>query len=338
MKRFVFPLFLTLTFSCAAPIDAYYTLRGMKVVDTSLDPYMPPAKHLEEGICKLHEGDLLEARRQFFILQQNFPRSDEASDSLFYLGVVEYCLCEWDVANNYLSDYLKSKNATDRFRESIELKYAIAERYRCGHKKRMFGQRCLPKCIGGEMEALDIYDEVSSSLPADELAAKALFGKGLLLFDIGEYGDSVECFQLLIRRFPKHELGIEGYMQITAVYREQCEKEFQNPDILALAQINLKRFAQDFPKEERVAIAAKKVQQIREIYARGLYETGSFYERKDLPKAAVVYYKSAISQFPHTSVAHACWCRLQEIAPEELAGMQEEDEEPSEDNDVETNE
>ena len=94
-----------------------------------------------------------------------------------------------------------------------------------------------------------------------------------------------------------------AYLCINRVYVEQSLSEFQNPDLLALAQINYRKFARDFPKEERLAEAEADIHAIKEIYARGLYDTGQFYERVSKPKASVIYYLNAIKQFPDTHVA-----------------------------------
>jgi hypothetical protein len=54
---------------------------------------------------------------------------------------------------------------------------------------------------------------------------------------------------------------------------------------------------------------------MKEIFATALYETGQFYERKKEPKASVLYYHNAITQFPDTKVAQSCKERLAELQP-----------------------
>ena len=124
-----------------------------------------------------------------------------------------------------------------------------------------------------------------------------------------------DSFQLLIRRFPKHELAPECYLYISKIYLEQSWYEYQNPDILAFAEINYRRFEKDFPREERLCEIQADLVAIKEIYAAGLYETGNFYERVRRPRAAVIYYHDAIHQFPDTCVAELCRERLDCLDP-----------------------
>ncbi len=75
----------------------------------------------------------------------------------------------------------------------------------------------------------------------------------------------------------------------------------------------MKRFSQDFPKEDKIAITKQKVQDIKEVYARGLYDTGQFYERTHHPQASALYYANAIKQFPDTKIADQCSRRLKAL-------------------------
>ena len=92
---------------------------------------------------------------------------------------------------------------------------------------------------------------------------------------------------------------------------EQSATEFQNPDVLEFAQINLRRFKHDFPKEPRISQVEEDVLAIKEIYAKGLYDTGLFYERVGKPHASRIYYQNAIKQFPETHIAQLSQKRLE---------------------------
>lgn len=65
--------------------------------------------------------------------------------------------------------------------------------------------------------------------------------------------------------------------------------------------------------EERLEEAENNVEEIKEIYARGLYDTGQFYERVKKPRASIIYYKNAIKQFPDTQIAQLCQERLEAL-------------------------
>ena len=155
-------------------------------------------------------------------------------------------------------------------------------------------------------------------MPHSEIAVQALFSKACLLWTQQLYRESTDSFKMLARRFPKHELAPESYLLINQVYLEQSKVELQNPDLLDFAQINVRKFQADFPNDERLSQAEANVLAIKEVYARGLFNTGSFFQRIRKPQAAVIYYQQAMVEFPETITADWCRRRLSKLCPEAL--------------------
>lgn len=304
--RYWFCFFLLLT----STAEAAYVLKGYKLVDADEVATLPAQDHFNLGKKAIDAGDWPEAVRQYRMVTSSFPNSSFAAESYFYLGVAYYNLREFDFANDAFSGYLHAKSNPRFFQEAVEYKCSIADQLAGGARRRIWGTKKLPKWASGSTLALKIYDEVIAALPSHDIAARALYSKGTLNWQLKHYRDSVEAFQMVIKRFPKNELAPESYVAISKVYREQSQYEFQNPDVLAFAQINLRRFKQDFPREERIAEVESDLLAIKEIYAKGLYDTGQFYERIHQPKASVIYYHNAIDQFPETQVAELCRQRL----------------------------
>ncbi|MDP1880867.1 MAG: tetratricopeptide repeat protein, partial [Parachlamydiaceae bacterium] len=233
-----------------------------------------------------------------------------AVEASFYLGVCYYEMKEYDFANVEFSSYLKASSHPVYFEEAVQYKFCMAERLKCGMKRRPFTFRYLPKCLKGEDLALTIYDEVVVALPNHELTVQALHSKAALLRTMREYRLCIETYQTIIRRFPSNPTVPVCYMEIANTYIEQSRYEFQNPDILALAELNAKKFSEDFPRDENVPYVNDSVLKIKESYARGLCNLGLFYERTGHPEAAMIYFQSAIEEFPDTHVAEYSRSRL----------------------------
>lgn len=170
--------------------------------------------------------------------------------------------------------------------------------------------RYLPKWVSAQDSALEIYDEVVAALPNHALTIQALLSKADLLCRMEEYRECIDTYQLIIRRFPKHEIIPSCYLKIAESYYEQSRYEFQNPDILALAELNVRKFKNDFPRDEGIEAAEQTICQIKELYAKGLCDLGLFYERMEKPEAAAIYFQSSIEEFPDTKVARFCRSRL----------------------------
>lgn len=153
-------------------------------------------------------------------------------------------------------------------------------------------------------------------VPTHDLAAHALYEKGHLLQKMQDYKIALESYQTLIKRFPKHSLTPEAYLAVNEAYYEQSFSEYRNTDLLDMALINLKKFMQNFPRDERVEQAKNYFASMKEIHAKGLYDIGMFYERTNKPKASVIYYVTALEKFPESNSSELCKERLRHLQGE----------------------
>lgn len=296
-------------------LPAAYTLKKGRLVNVEEIARYSAQEHFALGCTAIDAEDWCEAAKQFHIVITNFPTTSYGQESHYYMGICHYNLNEYDFANESFTQYLKLQSNPRFFQETVEYKFAIAERFKEGAKRRFFGTKKLPKWACGKSNAIQIFDEVVAAVPCHDIAARALVSKGCLLWEWRDYRAAIESFQMVIRRFPKHELAPECFLYISRVFLAQSVVEFQNPDILAFAEINLRKFKQEFPREDRISEAECNVQSIKEVYARGLYDTGRFYERTCKKAAAIIYYKNAIHQFPDTCIAVLCRDRLACLDP-----------------------
>lgn len=296
-------------------VEGTYLWKKGRLVDVSDVATMSAEDHMTAGksafeMCLWHD-----AATNFRVISINFPASPQAEEANFLLGIALYNLEEYEESNTAFSSYLKASSAPERFQEALEYKFAIAEAFSNGAKRRFFGVRKLPKWASGEQLALEIYDEIIAAMPTGDLAACSLYSKGALLYRQQDYVGSIDAFQLLVRRFPKNELAPACYVAISRVYLKRAKSEFQNPDLLAMAQLNERRMVTHLPRHDMLAVVANNVAEMKEGYAKGLYDTGCFYERVDKPEASLLYYRNAIHQFPDTKVALLCQRRIDLLAP-----------------------
>lgn len=295
---------------CINQAHAAITIRGGKIYDADDLASLTVEEHYALANEAYQAENWSEAAKQYRIVAYNFPDTPEGEESKFFVGVAYFYDEDYDAANEEFSRYLRCHSHPKYFEQAIEYKFLVAEAFKCGARRRPFGYRKLPCILPGTETAIETYDQVIATVPCHDLAAQALFSKANLHWSCREYREAIECFQILIKRFPKHELTPDCYLSINRVYLEQSQREFQNPDILQFAQLNLRKFKQEFPGEERLCDAEADVLAIKEVYAKGLFDTGQFYERKNQPTASIIYYKKAIRQFPETSISQLCKERL----------------------------
>lgn len=254
------------------------------------------------------------------VVLYNFPHSPLAQEIPFQVGQAYLKMGQFELANQTFTAYLHEARSPKFFEEALKYKLQIADYFREGGKRRLFGSHKLPALLPADDEALEIYDEIIATLPHHEMAARALIGKGKVQVRLEEFKESIESFQLLIRRFPGHELAAEAYLQINKTYLEQCKAEHLDPDLLDLAEVNLRKFQQAFPRDGRVVEAKEAWKAMAELFAAALFETGEFYERTKKPTASAIYYRKILSSYPETQTALKARERLHEIdPPDEMA-------------------
>lgn len=292
-----------------------YTVKGGKVMNVEEVATLSVQDHHSLLLEAMQEQKYDEAIRQANIIIKNFPETPFYQESFYFLGAAYFGLEDYDIASEHLSTYLRKQTALQHFRDAIELKFQIAEKFRGGYKKHIGGMEFLPKWMPAKDEALKIYDEVISALPNDDLAAKALYGKGVLQLEDQEFTASVETYQTLIRRFPKHPLAPDAYVEIGRVYLSQSQEKYPDADCLDLASINLRKFRQDFPMDPRVEEAEKIFGSMQEVFADSFYEIAQFYERSKKPHASILYYSKIIKSFPNTQSAELSKKRLNVLRP-----------------------
>jgi outer membrane protein assembly factor BamD (BamD/ComL family) len=308
-------IFVFILIALFQPLHGVKNVKSKKQAQGESLNILAPQEHFRLGTQALQDQQWAAAASHFSTVADHYPKSPYCQEALFHLGIAYYNLGELDQANEALTRYLQESVAPNNFEEAISYKFEIAEHFRAGAKRRIFGYRSMPKWLSGTESALDIYDEVIAALPNHELGGNALFCKGLLQWQMKMYKEGIESFQKFIKRFPKDEKGSQAYLNIAKIYLQESQVEQQNSDLLAFAEINLRHFEEDFPRDERLEAAKLELLAVKEVYAKGLWETGQFYERLGKPKASILYYRKAVNEFPETKIAELCRGRLRKFYP-----------------------
>ncbi len=248
------------------------------------------------------------------VIIRNYPESSFTKEALFCLGVAYFNLKDYEASNRYFTRYLKDDFNPKYFEEIMHYKFSIAQNFKNGAKKRLFGWKNGPKILVAKEDALALFDEIIASMPMHDLAVKSLFEKGQLLFDFEEYKDSIATFEQLIERFEKHELSIESFIEIGKVYLKQTTYKRQDPDLLDLAELNLQKMKKNYSNEKKkIKELEKIVLEMKEKFAQGFLEVASFYEKTNKKEAAVIYYSKIINFFSQTEASKVAKKRFDKL-------------------------
>lgn len=272
--------------------------------------------HFKTGLNYYKSRRFALAARHLKFLTRDYHPSSYPREAYYYLGFSFYHLNELDLANATWNIYIQEEVQPDLLEDIMQAKLDIAQRCHNGARGRLFGCRPFPKWSSGENLAMEIYDEIIATMPTSDLAATALIARARLFCKQSAYQEAIESLYLMVRRFPQHELAPESYLAMQEVYLAQARADGQNPDTLSLAETALDRFAGNFPKDERLPEANCLFAKIRDVQAFSLYKTALFYQRLKFPKAAMMYCKATLRQFPDTPTAERCKATLACLDPD----------------------
>jgi outer membrane protein assembly factor BamD (BamD/ComL family) len=287
-------------------LEAAFSLKDGKFINTKYIATDSLDVHYEAGMKALQKKNWAEATKQFRMVTGSYSQTSTGQEAYFYLAYSLYQQGEVEDANNSITDYLQTKNQPQHFEEAMQLKLDCAEAYRNGAKRRILGSNQLPKWLSGRDHSLEIYDEVVLAMSNHPMGGYALYGKGDLLKQMKRYRESVECYQQLQRRFPRHACTPDSYVAISKIYLEQSKAEIQNPNLYSLAEMNYNKFLAAFPNDSKHEVMEKDFNDLCEILAKNHLTTAQFFERTNKPEAALLYYQRSVEKYPKTTAAAEC--------------------------------
>lgn len=306
----VFFIFLSLVSSLA--LEATSPLVAQRAREEKYELIRPKAQEYHEQMLSAYnQANWSEVIYSAMLLKNNYPTSPLMPDAYYYMGVAYFKQGEYDHANLVFTDYLKQSQNLRNFEEAVDYKFQIAKLYESGVRKRLFGIKKMPKILPAKDEALNIFDEVAAALPRSELACQSLYRKAGLLIFFEEYKDAIENYQTLVRRFPKNPLAPRSYSAISDIYLKQCQREFPDPELVELAEINLKKFQNEYPTEPLILDVKQRLVQTKAIFAEELFTVGNYFAKKKKYQSAYIYYKTIISKYPETKFHELAYQKIE---------------------------
>lgn len=247
------------------------------------------------------------------LISYHFPQSPFAEETAYITGEAYFKMDQLELANEAFTAYLNYASSPKHFEDAVRYKFTIAEQFRNGVKKPLFGSHKLPKILSGKEDAIAIYDDVITTLPHHEMAVQALLGKSQLQAEFEDFKPGLETLDLLIRRFPKHEMAAQAYLEKSHIYLMQCKERSLDPALLDQADVNLSKFRLAFPREPRIEGVERELAQMRELFAQHLFDTGKFFEKTKKIPASLIYYSKVISKYPGTKAAENAKLKINDL-------------------------
>ncbi|MCM8799111.1 MAG: outer membrane protein assembly factor BamD [Candidatus Omnitrophica bacterium] len=267
-----------------------------------------PKEQLDFSLTLYQENKLKEANQEFKKLIKYFPKSKEAAEAQYYLGLIEEKL------NHLYEAFLEYQKVIDKYpfseriQEIIERQYKIGQAFMEGKAKISWAKSTLM-----EHPSIEIFRKVVENSTFGPLADEAQYKLGLVLKSLGRFFEAEEEFQKVIDNYPESQWVSAAKFQIAS-----CKASLsRSPDYDQQRTSEAKEIFEEFLKEHPEASLSKEaeenIQSLKEREAKSNFDIGFFYEKQKVYDSAKLYYNFVIENYPKSIWAAKSLERLQAL-------------------------
>ncbi|MDD5565748.1 MAG: outer membrane protein assembly factor BamD [Candidatus Omnitrophica bacterium] len=308
MKRiFIFVIILVFV-RVASPAYAFWiwTPKTGKWVNPKTAVKETPKAQLEFAQGFYEGKKYEEAKREFKKLLKNYPKSAQAAESQYYLGLID------EAEGNLYEAYQSYQKVVDKYpfsariAEINEREYKIAESFLAGEKRKTMGV-VLPV----ENPAIEIFSKVVENSTYGPLAPKAQYKLGVVLKSLMRYYEAEEAFTRVVTNYPDSEWAEAAKFQIASCRANLSRSPAYDQGATQEAKEKFQEFIKEHPDVALTQEAEKQLEDLREKEAESSYGIGRFYEKQKDYEAAKIYYNDVISKHSNSIWAARSFDRLQ---------------------------
>ncbi len=249
-----------------------------------------------------------EAKKEMKKLVQHYPKSFEASEAQYYLGLINEAQ---DNLYEAFQDYQKVIDKypfSQRVQEIIEKEYKIGEAFMAGAKRKALGM-ALPV----ENPAIEIFNKVIENSTYGPLAAKTQYKLGLVLKGLSRFYEAEDAFSNVISKYPDSEWVEPAKFQIASCRAALSRGPEYDQGAAGDAKQKFEEFIKEHPDAVLSSEAEKNIQELKAKEAKSNYEIAGFYEKQKAYEAAKIYYQDTIDNYFDTEWAQKAKLRLEEL-------------------------
>jgi outer membrane protein assembly factor BamD len=200
---------------------------------------------------------------------------------------------------------------TTHFDTVLQRQFEIGNLFLAGARQKAWGVRWFPS----PERAIEVFETVVKNGPYSKVAPAAQYRIGIAYEQQNDYLAAVHAYEKLEERYPKDPLAESAQFQIGYAYKkESVRAEYdQNSANQAIAAFN--DFLLRYPGSDKGPLVEKYLTAMKEDQAKGLYNIGSFYEKMEKYKSALIYYNDVIEKNPRSDWATQAKLKVAKLTP-----------------------
>lgn len=244
-----------------------------------------------------------EAKREFRKLLKSYPKAQEAAESQYYLGHIEYAQNNLYEAYKAYQKVIEKYPFSERIQEIIELEYKIGEDFMTGRVRK--------GALTVENPAIEIFTKIIENSTYGPFAPLAQYKLGLVLEGLGRFYEAEEAFNKLITNYPDSEWVSAAKFKIAVCRQAVSRGSDYDQGAAKEAKEKFEEFIREHPDAALSIEAEKNINELRDKEAESNYNIGRFYEKQKDNKSAKVYYNDIINNYPESAQAARALEQLQ---------------------------
>jgi len=236
------------------------------------------------ALSLLVEQKYINAIKEFELIIKTDPKSDYAETSRINIGWAYYLNGDCSKALKTYNAVLKRHPGTQRTMDILEKMFQVG----------------VSQMEHNEDDAIKIFGQIVEKQRLGPLAPDAQIKIADCHFKLAHYEEAVDAYEKFLENYPKNAWVpyVQYRIPLSKVYHEKQQE--RNYGFLISAKGGFEEYLASNPNGVYTEDAKRMIREIRIISAEREFNIGEFYIRRKEPKAAVMYFRTVITEYPGT--------------------------------------
>lgn len=235
-------------------------------------------------------------------VSKRYPNSVYSAEALYRTGKIRQSRKQFYKAFDSYQLILARYPNTKRFNEIIGEQYRIASALLDGVRPRiMWG---LIPGFKNRTKAIEYFEIILAFAPYSDYAPLALMNVARGHIKEGNTEEAIDALDRMINAYPQSLLAPDAYLKLGQTHAMLVEGPYYDQASTKQALTYFEDFMILFPNDSNVAVAAKGLDNMKQMLSESKMKIGDFYfYKRSNFTAARVFYNEAITAYPDSPVA-----------------------------------
>jgi outer membrane protein assembly factor BamD len=257
---------------------------------------------------KHHYGSAIRAYKK---VGKKYAASAYAPEAFYRTGKLYLLRKQYLKAFENLQVSVQRYPDTQRFNEIIGEEYRIASALLDGARPRIWG--LIPGFRNRE-RAIRYFEVILVNAPYSDYAPLALMNVARGHLKLNNTEEAIDALDRMINTYPQSLLAPDAYLKLAQTNMKLVDGPYYDQGATKEAITYFQDFMILFPNDPNLPVAAKGLDNMKEVLAESKMKIGDFYlDKRRNYTAAKVFYNEAITAYPDSPVAARAKTKLAEV-------------------------